>query len=876
MANDQDFIPIVRSYSEGETIHIDGLYQEWFLDYASYVILERAIPALLDGLKPVQRRILHAMKEQDDGRFTKVANIIGQTMQYHPHGDMAIGDALVNLGQKDLLIETQGNWGDVRTGDNAAAPRYIEARLSKFALHASFNQDNTEWQMSYDGRKREPVMLPIKFPLVLAQGVEGIAVGLSTKILPHNFIELCRASIDVLNGKETKILPDFPTGGMMDASQYNSGKQGGKIRCRAHIEIVDKKTLCIKDVPYGVTTEALVDSILKALDKGKIKIKKVTDNTAKDVELIVELLPGTSPDVTIDALYAFTDCEKSISPNACVILDEKPIFVTVEELLKLSTAHTKELLKRELEIERDELENKWHFSSLEKIFIEKRIYRDIEECETWEAVLKAIDQGLEPYKKLLKREVTQEDIVKLTEIRIKRISKFDAKKADEAINELDKQIKQINKNLKQLTQFAIEYFEDLIKRFGKGKERKTEVKNFDNIEVRSVVANNQKLYINREEGFVGYGIKKDEFVCECSDIDDIIIFRRDGVMMVVRIGEKKFVGKDVIYVNVWKKDDERTIYNLVYSDNKSKKNYIKRFPVTSITRDKEYAVAKGEKTKVLYFSANPNGEAEIISVKLTQSCAARIKQFEYNFSEVLIKGRDSQGNILSPYPITKVEMKQKGVSTLGGTKVWIDKTVGRLNKDGYGDYLGEFLRDEAILVVLKSGSLYLTNYELTNKYDIEKILDIRKLKGDEIFNIIYFEGESKNFYVKRFIMEQKVENKEIEFVSNHPNTKLVYFSISHQAKAKYSILKGREKELVEQVLDFNAFMDIKGWKAQGNRLSQFLVTGDIIDLTEYNTDKEVQEELNEQNEHMFDVGTTIDFDVNSDILDNKGEQGKLF
>lgn len=866
-----DFSP--ENQNTSDTPHVDGLYKDWFLDYASYVILERAIPALYDGFKPVQRRILHAMKEQDDGRFTKVANIIGQTMQYHPHGDQAIGDALVKLGQKDLLIETQGNWGDVRTGDDAAAPRYIEARLSKFALHTIFNEDNTAWQMSYDGRKREPIIFPVKFPLLLAQGTDGIAVGLSTKIMPHNFVELCQASIEILKGNKTKILPDFPTYSMIDASNYNSGKQGGKIRCRSHIEVVDKKTLVIKDVPYGVTTETLVDSILKANDKGKIKIKKVTDNTAKEVELTVELLPGTPPEMTIDALYAFTDCEISISPNACVIVDNKPLFLSVDELLEISTAHTKDLLKKELEIKRDDLELKWHFSSLEKIFIENRIYRDIEECETWEAVIATIDKGLTPHKPKLQREVTQEDIVRLTEIRIKRISKFDAKKADEAINELEKQIKQINKNLKNLTAFVIDYFNDLIQKFGKDKERRTDIKNFDTIEVRAVVANNQKLYLNRADGFIGYGLKKDEYICDCSDIDDIIIFRRDGVMMVTKIGDKKFVGKDIIYANVWRKDDERTIYNIIFSDNKTKRNFAKRFPVTSITRDKEYVIAKGEKTKILHFTANPNGEAEVVSVKLTQASAARIKQFEYNFADLLIKGRDAQGNVITPYPIQKIDIKQKGISTLGGTKIWYDFYIGRLSKDKAGNYLGEFMSGEHILVVLKSGIFYLTNFELSNKYDPDKILHIQKLDPDTVFNVVYFDGETKHYYVKRFVVENHQEGKEFDFITENPNSKLIFCSLHPMAKARFWVLKGKSKEKVEVLLDFNQFMEIKGWKAQGNRLTQFIFTGEIEDLTDYSKSPEHEEELHEQNEYMFDIGTSIDLSPEVDII---GEQGKLF
>lgn len=581
------------------TIHVSHMYKDWFLDYASYVILERAVPDIRDGLKPVQRRILHAMREMDDGRFHKVANVIGQTMQYHPHGDAAIGEALVNMGQKDLLIETQGNWGDVRTGDDAAAPRYIEARLSKFALEVGFNKETTEWQLSYDGRKAEPVSLPMKFPLALAMGVEGIAVGLSTKILPHNFCELILASIEVLKGNETNLLPDFATGGMVDVSEYNHGERGGKVRCRAKIEVVDKKTVAIREIPFGTTTTSLIESIIKANDKGKIKIKRVTDNTAKDVEISIELAPGVSPDVTVDALYAFTDCEVSISPSTCIIEDDKPLFLSVDEILRRSTKHTRELLKRELEIRLEELNEKWHFSSLEKIFIENRIYRDIEECETWEAVIKTIDKGLDPHKKKLMREVTEEDIVRLTEIKIKRISKYDAFKADELIRELEKEMKEVKHNLRHLTEFAIKYFEELLRKYGKGRERKTEIRKFDTIEAKAVVANNAKLYVNREEGFVGFGLKKDEFICDCSDIDDIIAFTEDGKMKVVRIADKVFIGKKILYANVWKKEDERMTYHMIYSDGKTGKAFAKRFNVTAITRDKEYDLTQGNaKSKV--------------------------------------------------------------------------------------------------------------------------------------------------------------------------------------------------------------------------------------------------------------------------------------
>ena len=648
-------------------IQVDDLYKDWFLDYASYVILERAVPHILDGFKPVQRRILHAMYDMEDGRFHKVANVIGQTMQYHPHGDASIGDALVNIGQKDLLIDCQGNWGDVRTGDSAAAPRYIEARLSKFALAVAFNPDTTNWQVSYDGRKKEPVTLPVKFPLLLAQGAEGIAVGLSTKILPHNFCELIEGSISILKEEPFQLLPDFPTGGMMDASNYQGGERGGKIRVRAKIEIQDKANLVIKEIPFGTTTGSLIDSIVKASEKGKIKIKRVTDNTAKNVEVHIELPPGVSPDVTVDALYAFTDCEISISPNACVIIDEKPRFLTVDEILKISTLETKNLLKRELEIRLHELEEDWHFSSLEKVFIENRIYRDIEESETWEEVLSAIDKGLEPFKSMFRREITNDDILKLTEIKIKRISKFDSFKADEALKNLEGEIKKTKTNLKNLTDYAIKYFTDLLQKFGKDRGRKTEIKTFDTIEVKMVAVANKKLYVNRQEGFAGIGLKNDEFVNNCSEIDDVIVFLKSGKMIVSRVEEKKFFGKDILHIDVWKKDDDRRIYHLVYYDAKSKNVYVKRFNVLAITRDKEYDLTTGSPgSKVLYFSVHPNSESEIISVHLHPQSRAKTKLLEFNFGEIAVKGRQAIGNILTKHPVRKIEFKEKGSSTWGG------------------------------------------------------------------------------------------------------------------------------------------------------------------------------------------------------------------
>ncbi len=806
---------------EDESLHtsmpITGMYKEWFLDYASYVILERAVPAIEDGLKPVQRRILHAMKEMDDGRFNKVANIIGQSMQYHPHGDASIGDAIVNMGQKDLLIETQGNWGDVRTGDGAAAARYIEARLSKFALEVVFNPQTTEWQLSYDGRKREPVTLPVKFPLLLAQ---GIAVGLSTKILPHNFCELIEGSIEILKGNKTNVLPDFLTGGLADFSEYNEGHRGGKIKVRARIEEEDSKTLLIKEIPFGTTTDSLIDSILKANDKGKIKIKKVVDNTAKDVEIQIQLAPGVSPDVTIDALYAFTDCEVSISPNACVIIDEKPVFLTVNRILEYNTHQTKDLLRRELEIRKGELMEKLLFSSLEKIFIENRIYRDIEECTTWEGVLEAIDKGLDPYKPDFYREITQDDLIRLTEIRIKRISKFDAFKADELMKRLQEELKEVNYNLKHLTEYAIKYYQNLLEKYGKGRERKTEIRAFDTIQAAVVAANNAKLYVNRADGFVGYGLKKDEFICDCSDLDDIIAIRRDGKMVVSKIQEKLFMGKDILHVDIFRKNDERMTYNLIYLDGTSGRAMVKRFQVGGITRDKEYDLTKGTKgSKVLYLSANPNGEAETITVYLTQGAKARVKVFDFDFAEIEIKGRGAGGNILTKYPIRKVQFKMEGKSTLGGLNVFYDPSVGRLNTDQRGRLIGNFLGDDKILVCYKNGDYELTGFELTNRFEASDVLLIQKFDPQKVISAIYFDGASKSYYVKRFQIETTTVNKRFGFISDHKQSYLKIVTTDAQAQVEVVLIKGKEEEIMEY--DFEMLIDVKGWKAIGNKLSTY-------------------------------------------------------
>lgn len=804
----------------GHVKPVSGLYRDWFLDYASYVILERAVPAMEDGLKPVQRRIMHAMYEMDDGRFNKVANIIGATMAYHPHGDAAIGDALVNLGQKELLIDTQGNWGDVRTGDSAAAPRYIEARLSAFAKEVVFNEKTTEWQLSYDGRKREPVTLPVKFPLLLAQGVEGIAVGLSTKIMPHNFIELCEASIDILKGKKTDIMPDFPTGGMADFSQYNEGKKGSRIRVRAKIEERDKSTLSIREIPYGTTTGSLIESIIKANDNGKIKIKKVIDNTAANVDIEIQLAPGVSTDMSINALYAFTDCEISISPLSCLIADDKPMFLSVNEILRQNTQNTLHLLKTELSIRLHELEEKWHFSSLEKIFIENRIYRDIEECESWEEVLVAIDKGLEPFKKKLIREVTEEDIVKLTEIRIKRISKFDSFKADEYMRGLEQEIEEVKNHLALLVEYAIDYYRNLIKKYGKGRERKTEIRPFDTIEANVVAAANVKLYANFKEGFVGTSLKKETFIADCSDIDDIIAFQANGKYMISKVSDKTFYGKDLVHVDVWRKNDERTTYNVIYWDGAAKKAMVKRFNATGLIRDKEYDITTGSKgSEIMYFTANPNGEAEKVTIHLSSMANARVKQFDYDFSQLAIKGKTAQGNLLTRYPVRRVELREKGVSTLGGVKIWWDEMTGRLNGEGRGKFMGEFDGDDRILALYNDGSYELTNYELINRYEPSEIYLIQKFYPELIINCVYLDGKSKQQFVKRFKIETSTLGKKFPFISEEKGSALLVASTNPESGA-HVVIENKKKEKQEFDIEFATFMEVKGWKTVGNRLSQ--------------------------------------------------------
>ncbi|MBN8653495.1 MAG: DNA gyrase/topoisomerase IV subunit A [Cytophagales bacterium] len=821
-------VKIVKD-ENGESIHelesLDGLYQNWFLDYASYVILERAVPRIEDGLKPVQRRIAHSLKEMDDGRFNKVANVIGSTMQYHPHGDAAIGEAIVNIGQKDLLLDTQGNWGDVRTGDSAAAPRYIEARLSKFALDVVYNAQTTEWQLSYDGRKKEPVTLPVKFPLLLAQGVEGIAVGLSTKILPHNFVELIKASIDVLKGKNPKIYPDFLTGGIADFTEYDQGFRGGKIKVRAKIEIVDKKTLAIKEIPFSTTTSSLMDSIVKASEKGKIKVKQVVDNTAKDVEIQVHLQSGISPEVAIDALYAFTDCEISISPNACVIVEDKPQFMKVNDILKYNTEQTVQLLKQELEIRKNELMEKILFSSLEKIFIEKRIYRTIEEIETFEAVIETVDKGLKPYKKQFYREITRDDILRLLEIRIKRISKYDSFKADELLKDLENELKQTLHHLKHLTDYAIAYYQNLLDKYGKGRERKTEIKSFQSVTATEVIANNQKLYVNREDGFVGWGLRKDEFIADCSELDDIIVIRKDGKALVSRIGERKFMGKDILHIGVWKKGDERMVYNLIYSDGKSGTTFAKRFNMPAIIRDKEYNLDQGNpNSKVHYLSANPNGEAEVVEVKLSQSSTARKKIFEFDFSELEIKGRGARGNTITKYPVRKVDFKEAKGSTLSGLKLWFDQASGRLNKDERGKYVNKFDGDDKILAVTTSGNYKITSFELTNRYEPEKTILVEKFNPNKIISAVYWDGESKQHFVKRFLIETNTFDKEFNFISEGIGSRLEFATTSDTPEVEIELVKGKGKDKETEVVNLEDLIDVKGWKSVGNRLSQYKVT----------------------------------------------------
>lgn len=817
-----DYKP-VSTTDEAVKHQLSGMYQNWFLDYASYVILERAVPHINDGLKPVQRRILHSMKRLDDGRYNKVANIVGHTMQFHPHGDASIGDALVQLGQKDLLIDCQGNWGNILTGDSAAAPRYIEARLSKFALDVVFNPKTTEWQASYDGRNREPVTLPVKFPLLLAQGVEGIAVGLSSKILPHNFNELCDAAIAYLHGEDFQLYPDFQTGGSIDVSRYNDGERGGVVRVRAKISKLDNKTLCISEIPYGKTTSSLIDSILKAIEKGKIKVRKVDDNTAGKVEILVHLTPGVSSDKTLDALYAFTDCEVNISPNCCVIDNKKPHFLSVSKVLKKSVDNTLALLRKELEIQRDETLETLHFASLEKIFIEERIYKDkqFEQAESMDAACEHIDERLTPFYPQFVREVTKEDILKLMEIKMARILKFNKDKADEFIARLKAQLEEIDNHLAHITEYTIDWYQHLKEKYGKNFPRRTEIRNFDTIVATKVAEANEKLYINREEGFIGTGLKKDEYVCNCSDIDDVIIFYKDGKYKIVRVSDKLFVGKNILYVNVFKKNDKRTIYNVIYRDGKDGYYYIKRFNVTSIIRDREYDVTQGTPgSKIVYFTANPNGEAEVIRVILRPTPRIKKPTFEKDFSTIHIKGKQSMGNLLTKAEVHKISLKQKGGSTLGGRKVWFDHDVLRLNYDGRGQYLGEFQSDESILVIQKNGEFYTTNFDLNNHYDPD-ILYIEKFNPDKVWTAVLYDADQQNYpYLKRFTFE--ATNKKQNFLGDNKHTQLILLTCQVYPRIQVDF-GGHDSFREALVLEASDFVGVKSFKAKGKRLTTYTV-----------------------------------------------------
>jgi topoisomerase-4 subunit A len=803
-------------------IPINGLYENWFLDYASYVILDRAVPHINDGLKPVQRRIMHSLKEMDDGRFNKAANVIGNTMKYHPHGDASIGDAMVQIGQKDMLIDCQGNWGDPVTGDSAAAPRYIEARLSKFANDVVFNPDTTDWQLSYDGRNNEPITLPVKFPLLLAQGAEGIAVGLATKVMPHNFLELIDASMEILRGNRPNILPDFFTGGMADFSAYNEGMRGGKIRVRAKITEKDKKTLVITEIPYSTTTGSVIDSVLSANDKGKIKIKKIEDNTAAHVEIVIHLAPGISPDVTIDALYAFTSCEVSISPNTCVIKDDKPQFLSVNDILTQNTQHTKALLKQELEIKLHELQERIFFSSLLKIFIQEGMYKnaDYENSNNFDRVVEVLNRLFDPFKPSLYREILPEDFKKLIDKPMSSITRFDVKKADEQMKSLNDDIKVVKNHLRHLTDYAIAWFQKLRDKYGKGRERKTEIRLFDRVEASKVALANVKLYMNREDGFIGTGLRKDEFVADCSDIDEIIVFREDGKCIITKVADKTFAGKGILHAQVFKKGDERTVYNMIYKDGSSGVSYIKRFAVVGVTRDKEYDLTKGSKgSKVLYFTANPNGEAEIITVQLKPHTKLKKLQFDVDYAEIAIKGRGSQGNIVSKYPVKKILLKSKGVSTLSGLKIWYDELLRRLNVDGRGKYLGEFDGEDKILQVHKDGWYELSTFELSNHFDADLIL-IQKFDPEKPFTVVQYEGKAKNYFVKRFVFEPVSVGKKVSLISEENGSRFLYLTSNPAAVLTVDVLKGKTQipETLEVVL--TEFIDVKGIKANGNRLTQ--------------------------------------------------------
>lgn len=819
--------PLELSVNESEEAHrevgvsrVRTMYQDYFLEYASYVILERAVPTMEDGLKPVQRRLMHALREMEDGRFHKVANVIGQTMKYHPHGDASIGDALVQLGQKNILVETQGNWGNIYTGDNAAAPRYIEVRLSKFSLEVVFNGKITPWQASYDGRAKEPIYLPVKFPLLLTQGVEGIAVGLSTKVLPHNFNELIDASIAHLRGKKFDIFPDFPTGGIADFSQYNDGERGGRVRVRAKITAPDKKTLIITEIPFGTTTTSLMESIVKANDKGKIKIRKIEDNTAEQVEIVVHLAPNISPDKSIDALYAFTACESSVSPLCCIIQDNRPVFIGVSELLRRSTDNTLDLLRQELEVQLTELQEQWHFASLERIFIEHKIYRDIEEAETWETVLECIRVGLLPHTGHLLRAVTEEDIVRLTEIRIKRISKFDSQKADDHLLSLEGRMVEIKHHLEHLVDFAVDYFKNLKKKYGAGRERKTEIRWFDAVVASKVAIANEKLYVNRAEGFVGMGLKKDEYICDCSDLDDVIVIREDGTLSVTKVDQKIYVGAGILYVNVFKKGDTRTVYNAIYRDGLKGANFMKRFPVTGVTRDKEYPLTQGTKgSAILYLSANPNGEAEVVTVHHKPIPSLKKLRFDVDFSLLSIRSRASRGNTVTKYPIKKVELKEKGVSTLAPRPIWLDESVRRLNDEGRGRLLGAFRGEDKILTLTRGGVFRLVTFDLSTHFS-EDVIHWEKWRPEGPITVIYFDASKGTHFIKRFVMESDSDQR-VLLISDSPGSSMTAFSTHPTPQLIVSYKNNKDKHKEDETLEAVECIAVKGWKAQGNKVSQW-------------------------------------------------------
>lgn len=861
---------ITEEYShEGESLKkVSGLYKDWFLDYASYVILDRAIPSVYDGFKPVQRRIMHSMRELEDGRYNKVANIVGNTMKYHPHGDASITDAMVQIGQKELLIDTQGNWGNIYTGDSAAAARYIEARLTPFALEVVFNPKTTEWAKSYDGRNNEPIDLPVKFPLLLAQGVEGIGVGLSTKILPHNFNELINASVAYLKGKKFELYPDFLTAGYLDVTEYNDGHRGGKVRARARISQIDKHLLVISELPFSKTTSDLIDSILKANEKGKIKIKKIEDNTSDTVEILIHLHNDVSPDKTIDALYAFTDCQVTISPNACVIVGDKPMFLSVSEILKMNTDHTVSLLKKELEIELHELQESWHFSSLERIFIENRIYHDIEEVKTWEDVLKTIDEGLKPHTGHLLRAVTEEDILKLTEIRIKRISRFDLDKFKENIAALEGKIEQVKHHLNNLITYAIDYYLNIQKKYGKGKERKTELRIFDTIDATKVAVANEKFYANFEEGFIGTSLKKDQYLFDCSDIDDIITFRKDGSMKVVKVEPKTFIGKDILHVAVWKKNDKRTVYNMIYREGKEGPYYMKRFSVTGVTRNTDYPLASDKKgSEMLYFSANPNGEAETVTVLLKPNPRIRKNKMEIDFSELAIKGRDSKGNLVTKYAVKKVDLKEEGVSTLAPRKIWFDDTVRRLNADARGTLLGNFKGDDKILTINSNGEAKLVSFDLGNRFDDEYLV-LEKWRPEQPVTCIYYDGEKEIYFIKRFLLENTT-NVQTFMPSEHPKSFIENIIVANDSTAEIVFAKDKGKERDPEIINIDEFIAVKGIKAIGNQFTKFKVKAINITIPEPE-EHEGFDEVEQTEGHISFIDHDAEEGVIGDLFDESG------